>query len=395
MISIFGFHFLVEIVTAVYWSCWSAALIGAGYSLSNTAFALASFFLAQALFEVPTGLAADRFGRRKCTLIGLLVVAVGFSAVALSGSLISLLGAFFVSGVGLTLISGARMSWLLNVASERNSKIASVPKERESFFLNMNLMGRFATILGAFGGVYVLTKSPQALWLGSAGLCLMAIALSLGIETRESRKSHHVDLRFGEIFGALKETVLFLSIVSIFAFGLEAGVRNLINQPYVLKLSGNNAQYLAYFQGSLAAIRIVGILFYKAIRSKVEHMGHYFSLVFPLVIFSVAQLIAASTESFWMFMVVYGAAVFCLGWYFPLRDEFINSIVSEKLRATLLSFDSMLMNLGSALALVFVSFRLNESNISSFWLVGAAALIVSAVCLSAAIKAKDQRKLSN
>ena len=147
----------------------------------------------------------------------------------------------------------------------------------------------------------------------------------------------------------------------------------------MLELSYGNSNYLAYFQAILAVVRIGGIFFYRALSSSLrEKAGGHF-LVFPLVLFALAELFASQAQSFWSFIPVYGLAVFALGWHFPLRDAFINSLIPESMRATLLSFDSMVMSFGSALILLALGGA--PLNLRLLWIVGAVMLSLSSFAL--------------
>jgi MFS family permease len=379
MSRIYVFSTLIEFVVAAFWSCWAAALIGAGYPMPSLAMLLASFYIAQTIFEIPTGYFADKKGRKLSTLLGIVSLAVGFLMLGLVRDKALATAGFFLAGIGLTLNSGARTSWLLGLAAAKGH--ASNAEQRESFFLTTNLLGRFATILGAFGGVALLKRSPEGFWIAAFVVSLATLAYgAFALASDRAKGTAEIEkVSFAEIRESLKYAPYALAVASILFFGIETGIRNLVNQPYVLELSRGNADYLAYFQAILAAVRILGIVFYRSLSASTKaKVGRRF-LVFPLFLFAGAELFASVAGSFWSFLLVYGAAVFALGWHFPLRDAFINSLVPEKLRATLLSLDSMVMNLGSAVVLLALSGT--PFDLRGLWQTGGLMLVLSAVAL--------------
>ena len=64
------------------------------------------------LFEIPTGVVADRYSRRTSVIIGHFLIGVGFLVMALKPTFTVILVSQFIWGVGWTFISGAYPAWL-------------------------------------------------------------------------------------------------------------------------------------------------------------------------------------------------------------------------------------------------------------------------------------------
>ena len=75
--------------------------------LTGTALELGYF-----LFEVPTGIVADTYGRRRSVLVGLVLVGAGFVVTGLAGSVGVVIAAAAFTGFGWTFVSGAEDAWL-------------------------------------------------------------------------------------------------------------------------------------------------------------------------------------------------------------------------------------------------------------------------------------------
>ncbi len=395
MTNLYIFHFSVELISAIFWSCWAATFLSVGFSLSNVAILLASMFLAQALFEVPTGMMADKYGRKKLTILGLLIVALGFALIGFGHKNISTsVVGFFISGIGFTAVSGAKASWLYSVCEYINPSFED-GKQSKIFFLLLHLVGRIAYIVGAFGGVFLYSK--EALWFWVVAAIVSIVSALLGLIIKDPSK-YSVEAVEHEIFSIkklvmqVKSPVLFYLILSICFFGIEVGTRNLVYQPYVIHLSKGNEYFLAYFQAILSVSRLLGIIFYLKFRLPLEEKRNAYALIFPLLYFGVVQLISYTLNSFWVYMLIYSSAIFTLGWFFPLRDHYINSIVNSKNRATLLSFDSMAMNALAALSLLIVSGYIDLNQVRQLWLVGGCSLLVSAYYL---FRSENEKYRSN
>jgi MFS transporter, DHA3 family, tetracycline resistance protein len=72
------------------------------------------------LFEVPTGVVADTFGRRLSVVIGLLVQGAAMAAVGFYASFPAILAAYAVWGVGWTFQSGSLEAWITDELGREN-----------------------------------------------------------------------------------------------------------------------------------------------------------------------------------------------------------------------------------------------------------------------------------
>ena len=142
------------LATSLIWGINTIFLLDAG--LSNLeAFAANAFFTAgMVLFEVPTGIVADMWGRRTSFLLGTLTLAI---ATALYVLLWQIDAAFWLwalvsllLGLGYTFFSGATEAWLVDAltASEFTGPL-------ESVFARGQVLSGVGMLLGAVGGGYI------------------------------------------------------------------------------------------------------------------------------------------------------------------------------------------------------------------------------------------------
>jgi MFS family permease len=78
-----------------------------GLSLSQAALIDVTFFVAAALAEVPTGIVADRFGRKTSMMAGAALMSLGVLGWTLAPTLPLIMLAYVAMGVGITFLSGA------------------------------------------------------------------------------------------------------------------------------------------------------------------------------------------------------------------------------------------------------------------------------------------------
>ena len=92
------------------------------------------------VFEVPTGVFADTFGRRRSVIIGCILMGSGFALEGAIPTFAAVLAAQAVWGVGYTFISGALEAWIADEAPDRDLG-------------RVYLRGEQADYLGSFVGI--------------------------------------------------------------------------------------------------------------------------------------------------------------------------------------------------------------------------------------------------
>lgn len=370
---VYGFVFLEESVTGVFWTVWAANLLQEGLSFRDMALGAGALFAALAVFEIPTGYIADRYGRRMSTLLGSVGLALSFGLLGVSTGSLATWTALGLAGVSLTLISGASTAWFL----ELNENGSRLPVDK--LMAHFQLLGRVAMIFGAFAGAWTTEVNPKLTWLlasvlSVAAACMVA-SLPAGHHDKHSEPKR-ARLSLQEISLPGKKSVFGMLLASTMLFGLEAGIRNVIYQPFVVSLS-TGVMALAWFQTTLALSRICGLVFYSRVltRWRTKEMA----APFGLAVFALAQFVAWGTGNPFTFIVTYAASIFCVAWYFPLRIRLVTESAKPEYRATAMSADSMIQGLGSALSCGFIALALSPETLRTGWLIGAVALVLASV----------------
>ena len=135
------------------------------------------------LFEVPTGVIADRYSRKRSVVIGFAVIGSSF-VLAGSFAIFEVLAlASFVLGFGWTCLSGAHEAWLADeVGVERASRLYLHGQRRASY-------GSFLGIGAAMAIGSIDVRYP--LLLSGLGFMLWAIAAGIGMRETGRAPSQH------------------------------------------------------------------------------------------------------------------------------------------------------------------------------------------------------------
>ena len=199
------------------------ALFGAGLYLGVTTFTLAlidridagpltlalvgtTLEITYSLAEVPTGVIADRYGRRRSIIIGLVVLAAGFCLTAVP-QLAIVLAAQVLFGVGWTCLSGADVAWITDEVGEDAAR-------------PLYAAGTRAELLGSVAGITVGAGIGQlSLWLPLivAGAVFVGTAAWLALRMPETapRLTHEERLTVTETLRRTRASVRARPVVAV------------------------------------------------------------------------------------------------------------------------------------------------------------------------------------
>ncbi len=349
---------LSTLAASFIWGINTLFLLDAG--LSNTeAFAANAFFTAgMVIFEIPTGVLADIWGRRASYLLGaatlllstLLYLAMWQTQAPLWGWAI----ASILIGLGFTFFSGATEAWLVDALAFSGFK-----ENLESVLARGQIVGGAAMLTGSVAGGFVAQMTnlgvPYILRSILLGITLIAAFLwmkDLGF-TPDRSKGPLVEirrvLRASIDNGWRNPPVRWLMLAALCAGGVDIFAFYAL-QPYLLELYGDTR---AFGIAGLAAAIVAGTemvagLITPRVRRWFSRRTH--ALILASLIGTACLALIGWTSSFWVaivLLVIWGLT-FSVG--MPIRQAYLNGIIPSQQRATVLSFDNLMGSAGGVLA---------------------------------------------
>ncbi len=199
-------------------ACWAALLAARGFSLTQIGWAEAVFHLTSLLFEVPSGVIADVFGRKRCMIASQCMSAMASVAMMGSGSIRGVCVAMALSALGYNFASGAR-----EALAYESLKQYGQQGTYERFAVNDTTIWRIGTALSTLCAGAALWIGPRAAYGVDLTLALLGLwpAMQLQEPPKGKPESGSVILR---IRVAVKESVGFV-----------------VHSPRVLRLMFGNA----------------------------------------------------------------------------------------------------------------------------------------------------------
>jgi len=158
--SIYGLRMLGMFLILPVFAIYAQQTLGA--TPFQAGVALGIYGLTQALFQLPFGMASDRFGRKRMIYLGLIMLVTGSFVAAYAQDITTVIIGRALQGAGA--ISAVLMALLADLTREEHRTKA------------MALIG---TTIGITFGVSLVISSPLTHWIGVPGLFALTGALAI------------------------------------------------------------------------------------------------------------------------------------------------------------------------------------------------------------------------
>ncbi|HUP62410.1 MAG TPA: MFS transporter [Thermoanaerobaculia bacterium] len=332
------------------WGINTLFLLDAG--LSNTeAFAANAFFtLGMMLFEVPTGVVADTRGRRMSYLLGTLTLTFSTLLYLWMWRISAPFWAWAVTsaflGLGFTFFSGAFEAWLVDAL-----KHTGFDGSLEPVFAKGEIVEGIAMLTGSVAGGFL----AQAFNLGvpyivRTVLLALSFVLAFGLmrdtgftpsRTRQPIREVKNVLRGAIKHGLGNPPARWIMLAAPFTGGLTIYAFYAM-QPYLLELYGDPK---AYGVAGLAAAIVAGAQIAGGLVA--PYLARLFRrrttvLLAATALSAIILAMIGMLPRFWVAVVLLVIWGLMFAAVIPVRQTYLNALITSEHRATVLSFDSLL-----------------------------------------------------
>lgn len=346
--------FFSTLATSLIWGINTLFLLNAG--LNNLeAFAANAFFTAgQVIFEIPTGIVADSWGRRLSYLLGAITLTIStliyvlFWAFETPFWMWALVSSFL--GLGFTFFSGATEAWLVDAM-----EASGYTGDLDPVFAKAQISIGASMLLGSVAGGVIAQISNLAIpYILRAFLLIITFVIAFIFMKDKGftpSKPEHLIQSVREQFiytfdyGLKNRPVRWLILSMPFTVG--AGIYGFYAlQPYLLELYGDPNAY------SIAGLAAAGIAGAQIIGGLVVHYIRQFfsrrSTILLSLIFlgSLALFFLGIVANFYFAAVMVGIWAISFAMSDPIYQAFINSLIPSKQRATILSLSNLMGSSG-------------------------------------------------
>lgn len=321
-----------------------------GFSFFQIALLTSAFALGMFFFEVPTGAFADGWSRKYSVILGFFLTAICVALISLFTSFFPIFILWFLAGMGMTFVSGAEESWVVDNLNYYNRKDL-----HHEFFVKWNSLAAFGFIFSSLiGAILVKNYSISILWvIFGFGFLLVGLILSVfgkemykpkKLRLFESIKQTFHNSKKGFKFVVKHRTVFLLILGAVFTalmFFAEDGW-----QPFLVKLS--LPTHALGFVYSLIGVALVISPFLSKllVKMKVKNAVSIIIFIKMLILLAVFFLVPP--------LYLIGAGIFILAFGFrglidPLLQTYLHKFIPKNIRATVVSVKSMVLAVSFAL----------------------------------------------
>ena len=362
------------------WGINTLFLLDAGLSATAAFTANALFTAGMVLFEVPTGVVADTWGRRVSYLLGSVTLAVSTVLYWLAWQAEASFWAWAVTsvllGLGFTFFSGATEAWLVDAL-----KFTGFKGTLESVFAKGQIVGGVAMLSGSVLGGLVAQWTNLGVPYLLRGLALLVTFVVAFLYMRDwgfvPKPGKHPVREMGQVvrgsvrYGLGNRPVRWMMLAAPFTFGVGIYAFYAM-QPYLLELYGDEQAYsiAGLAAAIIAGAQIAGGMIAPQVRRLFRNRTS--ALLAGLVIEVGLLTLLGLATAFWVavgLLVLWGLTAAAS---LPIRQAYINGLIPSEQRATVLSFDNLLGSSGGVVIQPALGKVADVWSYSTSYLVGAA-----------------------
>jgi DHA3 family tetracycline resistance protein-like MFS transporter len=304
------------------------------------------------LFEMPTGLVADLYGRRISVIVSAIFSLVSGSVFILFPFLAGFLVAEIVGGLGETLRSGALEAWLVDSLKHEGKE-----ERVKSAFAAGTKFKSAGNLLGLILGGYLASLNMRLVWVPFTALFLI-LSLFLIMKMREEYRSGGKSSEKAKpgLLGTVRKSIdilksqrLILALLILFLFSEFAF--ETISQFWQVHFDENLSVPTQYFGWILAAASVLTILLIDKVAALSERFRREVSsLIILESLFLVSLLALALVGSPVLAVILFILLHSFVNFKEPIFLDLYNKRIPSAQRATLLSFQSLVGSTGEVLA---------------------------------------------
>lgn len=348
------------------------------------------------LFEIPTGVISDLFGRKKSFAISLILMIIAKIVFLLSFNLLGFCIGAVIDGVAFAFSSGSLEAWVVDEVKKNGME------KFQTIFASVGKYSRYASIIAGFIGGYLITRSYSYVWILSA--IFLIICTIIVLKYVEEDKSNFVKKKMNVKEGwkgmkeitqkSLKECrknslLLFLILLASFEALFLGGCFQLWTKhiPEVISING----IISWVWALLAVSAIIGNTIVQKMNWKDESR-----LTIVMILNSLTSIIFIAAGLFkngWAIIAVFMLKNIITGIKRPIIGSVLNENIDDRNRSTILSFNSQCVSIFHNVGLLAMGAIAARSGIKASWF-AAGVLFFSVVPMWIIMKRKFEQRTS-
>lgn len=384
--------FLNSFLTGILAPVLSLILLDKGASLSNLSIILGLYAFTVIILELPTGIIADVFGRKKTFCLSVIISIFSIIVILFSNGFIFLCMAMMLYGLGRALSSGSFDAMFIDYYIDTYGK-----DKLHNITTKLSVLEALGMSAGALsGGFFPQISSTYFTSIGMYDLNLIIriiLAATVAIlsfifiqddksyekEERISLKQH---IKNSSMIVSKSSTIICI-FISVFATGFFLSSLETYWQPHFITLLPN--------EDSMGLLGLMAFLYFAAAtvgsiasnktikRFKFDLKKMYLIL---RILLAVSLILTALQTNVPVFIGLYASIYLIFGMAMVPEGAILNKEIPNEIRASVLSVNSLAMQIGGLTGSLLYSILINYIPIPKIWIV-AASIVLLTVLLTA------------
>lgn len=349
-------NFLQLLTTELTGTCLILYLLSKNLSLYHCNILMIVFYLTIFVCEIPTGIIADLYGRKISVVLGFLLYTISLIIFITSNSFIMFVLSQIISGIAITLESGALEAWAIESLDIYNDSTSI-----NELFSKSYSYSYLAGILCGFISAYFANFNLSLPWFISivAGIITTVFCYVYMDEHYFNKKTNNtIKDSYSSMKSILKESInigiknksifTLIFIASIIQFANSSG--NTFQQARFVGLFGGEIWIMAWVKAFYSIFMFLGSRFVKYLSDRNINEKNILSICFLII--GIFQALSGYFNTFLSVLILFLIYEFGRGMYGPSYSSFINKKIPNESRATILSFSSQMSQIGMILGLL-------------------------------------------
>ena len=318
-----------------------------GFSLAQIGLLFTSMSLAVFLFEIPTGVIADRVSRKTSVLIGVFLSIPLSLTLYFVHSFTVVLFVFFGFGICQTFVSGASEAWVVDLLNGKGR-----PELVHEYYMKMQSMASLSGLLaGIIGTLFVGKYGLNVIWLMDGIASAVTGFLYLFVEEKFSRNLETGKGRLGAVWKHSKNSLSYVLRHPVVAY--------IFGGTVFLVLAGSMGHEITWFPllqnqglkkslfGLLASGSYVLSIFLPYLTKKmVEKAGGYKKyLIMSIMLRIITVFLLFFFNNMLATIVLYYLMLTSFDLFGPVQSVFFQKHIPSGKRATIGSMKNMLRSI--------------------------------------------------
>ena len=366
-------------------------LLNKELSLSQVTLLLGLYSLIVIVLEIPTGVAADLLGRKRIFIFSLCSLLITLVIMFMFNDIIMLMVAFIFYGISRALSSGSLdalyIDWHSDICGKEN-----LAKAMTSLSIIETIGLAFGSIIGgilpSFSqkhftkiGIYDLNIIIKLILTSIVVILTLLFVKEYDLVKKSKKVSLKKHLKTN-ISIVKSNKILLLIFASVFSTGFFLFLLETYWQPHLVNLINNDD--MLWILGIVSGLYLISTMFGNLLSEKLK-IKYKLS---PLKLYKISRIllalvmvIMAVQNNYLSFIAFYALIYLLFGISNIPEGVIINSIAPSENRSSILSFNSLTVQLGSLAASFISSFLIKYISISFIWIVGAVGVILTITLL--------------